>query len=60
MIVKKVLFWDDRVEGGDEIYKCIKKYLPYALNVGGDVNNFEPVTFEELKENCDVWYGRNE
>ena len=41
-----------------EVYRYIQKYLPYALNAGVDVNHFQPVTFEELKENCDVWYKR--
>lgn len=44
---------------GDEVYEYIQKYLPHALNAGVDVNNFEPVTFEELKANCDAWYERN-
>lgn len=41
-----------------EVYGHIKKYQPHALNAGVDVNGFEPVTFEELRENNNRWYGR--
>jgi len=30
-----------------EVYKYIKNFQPHALNAGVDINNFEPVTFEE-------------
>lgn len=39
-------------------YKFIKNNLPTALNCGVDVNGYEPVTFEELIENNNRWYGR--
>ena len=39
-------------------YEYIKEHLPHALNAGVDINGFCPVTFEELKENNDRWYGR--
>ena len=42
----------------EEIYGHIKKYQPHALNAGVDINDFQPVTFEELKLNCDIWYNR--
>lgn len=41
-----------------EVYGHIKKYQPHALNAGVDINGFEPVSFEELKENNNRWYGR--
>lgn len=41
-----------------EVYGHIKKYQPHALNAGVDINGFEPVTFEELKENNKRWYER--
>lgn len=37
-------------------FQFIKEHLPNALNVGVDVNNYEPVTFEELLENNKKWY----
>lgn len=40
------------------VFEYIQKNLPHALNAGVDVNNFEPVTFEELKENNARWYNR--
>ena len=43
-----------------EVYGHIVKYQPHALNAGVDINNFEPVTFEELKINCESWYARDE
>lgn len=30
----------------------------HALNAGVDINGFQPVTFEELKNNCAIWYDR--
>ena len=42
------------------LFEYMKAYLPHALNAGVDVNHFEPVTFEELKENNRQWYGREE
>lgn len=42
----------------NEIYEYIKDNQPTALNCGVDVNNFEPVTFEELIENNRIWYDR--
>lgn len=41
-----------------ESYKYIKEHLPNALNVGVDVNGYEPVTFEELLANNQKWYQR--
>lgn len=41
-----------------EVYGHIKKYQLHALNAGVDINGFEPVTFEELKENNNFWYQR--
>lgn len=41
-----------------EVYEHIRKYQPHALNASVDINNYEPVTFDELKANCDVWYKR--
>ena len=35
-----------------------KRYQPHALNAGVDINGFEPVTFENLKENNNRWYER--
>ena len=40
------------------IYEYIKANQPTALNCGVEVNNFEPVTFEELVQNNVLWYGR--
>lgn len=39
-------------------YEYIKANLPCALNAGVDVNNYEPVTFDELLKNNNLWYGR--
>ena len=39
-------------------YEHIRAHQPCALNAGVDINNFEPVTFEELLENNNRWYGR--
>lgn len=41
-----------------EVYGHIKRYQPHALNAGVDINGFEPVTFENLKENNNRWYER--
>lgn len=41
-----------------DAYDFIKEKLPCALNAGVDINNYEPVTFEELLENNSRWYGR--
>ena len=46
-------------EKSPEVYGYIKEHLPHAFNAGVDVNNFEPVTFEELQENNKVWYGKS-
>ena len=42
----------------DGVFKYIRDSLPCALNCGVDINGFEPVTFEELVENNNKWYGR--
>lgn len=39
-------------------YRYIKASLPMLLNCCVDVNNFEPVTMEELLKNNEVWYER--
>ena len=39
-------------------YYQIRDYLPCALNCGCDINNYHPVTFEELLENNDQFYYR--
>ncbi|WP_312370744.1 metallophosphoesterase family protein [Lachnoclostridium sp.] len=39
---------DSKTEG---VYEFLKKNYPYALNVGVDINHFEPVTLEECKRN---------
>ena len=44
----------------DNIFEYIRDNLPCALNCGVDINDFEPVTFEELLKNNNKWYGRNE
>lgn len=36
----------------------IREHLPCALNAAVDINNFEPVTFDELLANNNKWYGR--
>lgn len=41
-----------------EVFRHIKQYQPHALNAGVDINGFEPVTFDELKENNNRWYER--
>ena len=41
-----------------DAYKLIREKLVCALNAGVDINNFEPVTFEELLANNNKWYGR--
>ncbi len=43
-----------------EAYKVIKKKLICELNAGVDINNYEPVTFDELVFNNNKWYERNE
>lgn len=45
-------------ETASTVFEYIKKYQPHALNAGVDINHFEPVTFEELKENNEKWYNR--
>ncbi len=40
-------------------YEYIKNNLPCALNAGVDINNYEPVTFEELVENNNRWYEKS-
>ena len=42
----------------NDIYEYIRNHQPAALNCGVDVNNYEPVTFEELVANNAIWYGR--
>lgn len=42
-----------------ETFAYIREHLPCALNCGVDINGFEPVTFEELLHNNNLWYGRN-
>lgn len=39
-------------------FRFIRDNLPCALNASVDINNFEPVTFDELLENNNRWYGR--
>ncbi|ABX42240.1 metallophosphoesterase family protein [Lachnoclostridium phytofermentans] len=39
---------DSKTEG---VYEFLKENYPYALNVGVDINHFEPVTLEECKRN---------
>lgn len=39
-------------------YEYIRDNLPCALNAGVDINDYEPVTFEELLKNNNIWYGR--
>lgn len=39
-------------------YEYIRDHQPCALNAGVDINHYEPVTFEELLENNNRWYGR--
>ncbi|MBR6666345.1 MAG: metallophosphoesterase [Lachnospiraceae bacterium] len=41
-----------------KVYGHIKEYQPHSLNAGVDINHYEPVTFEELKENNACWYER--
>lgn len=41
-----------------DAYYFIKESLPCALNCGVDINDFYPVTFEELLKNNDTFYGR--
>lgn len=41
-----------------DAYGYIKEHLPCTLNAGVDINNYEPVTFEELLENNNRWYER--
>lgn len=41
-----------------EIYEYIKQNQPCALNAGVDINGYEPVTFEELLRNNNIWYER--
>lgn len=41
-------------------YRYIQERLPCALNAGVDINNYEPVTFEELLANNNSWYGKKE
>lgn len=43
-----------------DAYHYIKENLPCALNAGVDINHFEPVTFNELLDNNNKWYGRVE
>lgn len=42
----------------NDIYEYIKEHQPHALNAGVDVNDFKPITLEELKANCEMWYAR--
>lgn len=42
----------------DGTYEYIRDNLPCALNAGVDINDYEPVTFEELMQNNNRWYGR--
>lgn len=41
-----------------DAYHYIKEHLPCALNAGVDINGFKPVSFEELLDNNNKWYGR--
>ena len=42
----------------EQVYGHIKKYQPHALNSSVDINDFEPVSFEELVANNASWYER--
>jgi len=42
------------------ITNYIKAHQPHAFNACVDINHFEPVSFDELKENNKNWYGRHE
>lgn len=46
-------------ETDSQVYSYIKNFQPHALNACVDINNFEPVTFDELKENNKKWYKRD-
>lgn len=39
-------------------YNIIKEYEPRLLNCCPEINNYEPVTIEELIKNNASWYGR--
>lgn len=39
-------------------FRYIQEKLPCALNAGVDINQYEPVSFEELLANNNAWYGR--
>ena len=41
-----------------ESFRYIKEHLPCALNAGVDINSYMPVTFEQMLENNNRWYGR--
>ena len=41
-----------------DAYWFIREHLPSALNAGVDVNHYMPVTFEQLIENNNRFYGR--
>ena len=45
-------------EKNNEVFNHIRMYQPHALNAGVDVNGYEPVTFEELRQNNKFWYNR--
>lgn len=40
------------------VFAHIRQHQPHALNAGVEINDFAPVTFEELLENNRRWYGR--
>ena len=42
-----------------EAYRFIRRHLPCALNAGVDINNYVPVTFEQLIDNNNHFYNRN-
>ena len=42
----------------DGVFEYIRNNLPCALNAGVDINEFKPVTFEELLVNNNRWYER--
>lgn len=46
---------DSRTEG---VYEFLKNNYPYALNVGVDVNDYEPVTIEECTRNNALFFNR--
>lgn len=46
---------DSKTEG---VYEFLARNYPYALNVGVDINHFEPVTLEECRRNNAFFFDR--